>query len=131
MHLLQIYVSSLLMNNTGRTRFERLYLIGVHCPSMSLEALHAAISEAKGGKDILRYEGAVSTLREISPNDPMGSGDSAWVDRTRKQVKTETDRLEAELKGYKNNLIRESIRVSHFRPYMKLSIKTCLPDGPR
>ena len=28
-----------------------------------------------------------------------------------KQSKAETDRLELELKGYKNNLIKESIRV--------------------
>lgn len=39
--------------------------------------------------------------------------DLAWVDKMTKQVKSETDRLEAELKGYKNNLIKESIRVSN------------------
>ena len=38
--------------------------------------------------------------------------DLAWVDKMTRQVKVETDRLEAELKGYKNNLIKESIRVS-------------------
>ncbi|KAK4698173.1 COP9 signalosome complex subunit 1, partial [Lecanoromycetidae sp. Uapishka_2] len=100
-------------NYKGRTRFERLYLIGTSCPSLSLEALHAAIAEAKGGKDILRFESAVSALRDISPADQLGSGDPAWVDRMKKQVKTETDRMEQELKGYKNNLIRESIRMGH------------------
>jgi COP9 signalosome complex subunit 1 len=34
-----------------------------------------------------------------------------WMEATTKQVKAETDRLEFELKGYKNNLIKESIRV--------------------
>lgn len=34
------------------------------------------------------------------------------MDRMTKQTKGETDRLELELKGYKNNLIKESIRVS-------------------
>jgi 26S proteasome subunit RPN7 len=43
------------------------------------------------------------------------------MDMTEKQNQAETQRLEAELKGYKNNLIKESIRVclnrgwEHFR----------------
>ena len=53
----------------------------------------------------------VSALREIVPEDPRAILDIAWVDRTTKEVKLETDRLELELKGYKNNLIKESIRV--------------------
>jgi COP9 signalosome complex subunit 1 len=38
--------------------------------------------------------------------------DPAWMERKDKQNKAETTRLEHELKGYKNNLIKESIRVS-------------------
>jgi COP9 signalosome complex subunit 1 len=38
--------------------------------------------------------------------------DSAWIEKKDKQNKAETTRLEHELKGYKNNLIKESIRVS-------------------
>ena len=53
----------------------------------------------------------METLRQIAPEDPDATPDLGWVDRTTKQVKVETDRLEQELKGYKNNLIKESIRV--------------------
>ena len=53
----------------------------------------------------------VATLRDIAPEDPRATLDMVWVDRTTKEVKLETDRLELELKGYKNNLIKESIRV--------------------
>jgi hypothetical protein len=46
--------------------------------------------------------------------------DPAWMEKKDKQNKAETTRLEHELKGYKNNLIKESIRVSfpchHFSP---------------
>ena len=37
--------------------------------------------------------------------------DTAWAETRNKQIKAEADRLDAELKGYKNNLIKESIRV--------------------
>lgn len=50
-------------------------------------------------------------LAEVAPNESESILDTEWVDRTQKLVKAETDRLEHELKGYKNNLIKESIRV--------------------
>ena len=98
---------------TGRTRFERLLLIGTSSSYLYLEALKAAIAEAKQGTDVQRYENAVSYLREIAPNDLDATPDLEWIGRTRKQVKGATDKMELELKGYKNNLIKESIRVCH------------------
>jgi COP9 signalosome complex subunit 1 len=47
----------------------------------------------------------------VAPDDPDARLDMNWMETTAKQVKAETDRLEFELKGYKNNLIKESIRV--------------------
>lgn len=52
-------------------------------------------------------------MREIVPSQAKVLQDPSWVDRTNKQIKAESDRLEMELKGYKNNLIKESIRVWH------------------
>lgn len=48
----------------------------------------------------------------IDPNDALATPDSEWVDKTNKSNDRETERLEQELRGYKNNLIKESIRVS-------------------
>ena len=96
----------------GRTRLDRLLLIGTTSSYLCLEALKAAITEAKLGIDVGKYEEAVSILREIAPGDPDATVDLKWIDKTNKQVKAETNRLELELKGYKNNLIKESIRVS-------------------
>ena len=86
--------------------------------------MKAAIAESKLGKDVGRYDIAVSTLQEIAPGDPDAVPDLGWVDSTTKQVKAETDRLELELKGYKNNLIKESIRVSQH-----LDTSTCRRVG--
>lgn len=58
----------------------------------------------------------MSALREIVPNDPDATMDNAWVNKVKKQVKSETDKMELELKGYKNNLIKESIRVCCHHP---------------
>ncbi|KAI9841358.1 MAG: hypothetical protein M1837_000741 [Sclerophora amabilis] len=106
---LDAYVS----NYVGRTRFDRLFTIGTSSSFLSVDALKAAVAEAKRGKDVERYLAAVETLRQITPNDPEVNPDTTWVEKTSKQVKAETDRLEFELKGYKNNLIKESIRMGN------------------
>ncbi|KAI9761752.1 MAG: hypothetical protein M4579_000846 [Chaenotheca gracillima] len=106
---LDAYIS----NYSGRTRFARLYVIGTSSSYLCVEALKAAIVESKLGKDVDQYMTAVETLRAISPQESEAIPDKAWVDRTTGQVKAETDRLEFELKGYKNNLIKESIRMGN------------------
>lgn len=116
MSLLRVVRLGFLTASTGRTRFERLLLIGTSSSHLYLEALKAAIAEAKQGNDVQRYENAVSYLRDISPNDSDSTPDLDWVDRMKKQVKGATDKMELELKGYKNNLIKESIRVCHVSP---------------
>jgi COP9 signalosome complex subunit 1 len=78
---------------------------------LCIDALKAAIKEAKGGKDVRRYKEAWDAIRIAAPNDPDAVRDEEWIDRTTRANKTETARLETELKGYKNNLIKESIRV--------------------
>lgn len=87
-------------------------LIGTTSTALAFEALKLATVEAKQGKDIKRYLEAHSALYQIAPEDPDATRDQAWVDSTDRQNQAETARLEAELKGYKNNLIKESIRVS-------------------
>ena len=74
--------------------------------------MRAAVAEAKKGTDVKLYEKIASTLYSIAPEDPEATLDTAWVQKTSDEVKYLTDRLESELKGYKNNLIKESIRVS-------------------
>jgi COP9 signalosome complex subunit 1 len=88
-----------------------LYLIGTCSTYLSVEALKAAVAEAKSGKDLSRYERAVQALAEVAPGEAEAIFDRQWADQLQKVVKSETDRLEHELRGYKNNLIKESIRV--------------------
>ncbi|KAJ5085468.1 COP9 signalosome subunit 1 (CsnA) [Penicillium argentinense] len=106
-------LESYIANYKGRTRFNRLYLIGITSTYLSVDALKAAISEAKSGKDVARYEKAVRALSEVAPGDHDATLDSAWVQQVQKGVKAEGDQLERELRGYKNNLIKESIRMGN------------------
>lgn len=78
---------------------------------MCLDALKASIVEAKSGRDTQQYRNAWEAIRAAAPSEPEAQFDQDWLDRTTKQNKAETNRLEAELKQYKNNLVRESIRV--------------------
>lgn len=100
-------------NYRGKTRFDRLLLIGTTSPLLAPEALRYAVAEAKQGRDVSRYDTILSAIQEIIPKDPLAIPDLSWKEHVAKQVKAESDRLETELKGYKNNLIKESIRMGH------------------
>ena len=106
-------------NYKGKTRLYRLLHIGKHSAYLSTDALKAAALEAKTGKDVALYEKIVQTLQSVAPNEQEAVLDKDWVDKTTREVKAETTRMELELKGYKHNLIKESIRVS---------VTTCNPN---
>lgn len=78
---------------------------------LCIEALKAAVVEAKSGKNVKAYATAQDLLRSAAPNEPEAVWDQAWVDRTEKSNTTTTKELDAQLKTYKNNLVKESIRV--------------------
>ncbi|QPG95676.1 hypothetical protein C2857_001643 [Epichloe festucae Fl1] len=123
---LDLYVQ----NYTGRTRFDRLLLIGKSSVSLCIDALKAAVIEAKGGTDVSRYLEAWECFRHVAPDDPEARKDDAWIEKTETENKAETTRLENELKCYKNNLIKESIRMGnedlgkHFERIGKLNEAT-------
>ncbi|KAF3482075.1 COP9 signalosome complex subunit 1 [Arthroderma uncinatum] len=55
----------------------------------------------------------VEALSRVAPSDSEAILDTEWINHTTKVVKADTNRLERELKGYKNNLIKESIRMGN------------------
>lgn len=105
----------MLTQNSGRTRYDRLFLIGTSSVPLCVDALKAAVAEAKRGRDIKRYNDAVDFLRLVAPGEPEAQVDQAWLNSTEKANKSETQRLTTELKAYKNNLIKDSVRVSLLR----------------
>ncbi|KPM39661.1 COP9 signalosome complex subunit 1 [Neonectria ditissima] len=102
-----------IQNYTGRTRYDRLILIGKSSVALCVDALKAAEAEAKAGTDVTRYREAWDCLRVAAPGEPKAQKDNGWIEATERANKAETARLEAELKGYKHNLIKESIRMGN------------------
>lgn len=81
------------------------------CPPLALDALHLAIPAAKNAKDTQLYLEMAQLLHSMKPEDAMATVDTEWIEKVNKLNDHETERLEHELRGYKNNLIKESIRV--------------------
>ena len=71
-----------------------------------------AVTAVMKSKDVTEYMAIVEEFQSLAPNEPLAQINTAWAEQTTKHNKMETDRLEHELKTYKNNLIKESIRVS-------------------
>lgn len=99
-------------NTPGRTRFDRLLFIGKTSVPLCVDALKTAVKEAKSGIDIGRYKEAWDCIRIAAPGEPEAVRDDEWIVRIERENVIERRRLETELSGYKNNLIKESIRVS-------------------
>lgn len=106
-------LESYIQNYTGPTKYDRLMLIGMSSVPLHADALKAAVVEAKKGKNIERYQEAWGYLRLASPDDPDAVFDKAWEDQTTEDNKATINRYEAEIKVYKNNLVKESIRMAH------------------
>ncbi|KAF9768724.1 hypothetical protein IL306_013923 [Fusarium sp. DS 682] len=102
-----------IQNYTGRTRIDRLIQIGKSSVPLCVDALKAAIAEAKTGSDVTQYIEAWSCIRVAAPDEPEAQKDQAWIDRVERENKAETTRLEAQLKQYRHNLIKESIRMGN------------------
>ncbi|KAF4962065.1 hypothetical protein FSARC_9832 [Fusarium sarcochroum] len=102
-----------LQNYTGRTRFDRLMLIGRSSVPLCVDALKIAVAEAKAGSDVPQYLEVWSCIRNAAPEEPESQKDQAWIERVERENKAETSRLESQLKQYRHNLIKESIRMGN------------------
>ena len=101
---------------TGHARLRRLVFVAKTAGAnkdepLELEALRAAYKEAVATEQIAAYREIASMINgrlgaEFACND-------AWIDQVEKQTAQKQDKLEAELNGYKANLIKESIRMGH------------------
>ncbi|KAG5665674.1 hypothetical protein KAF25_009799 [Fusarium avenaceum] len=102
-----------IQNYAGRTRIDRLIQIGKSSVPLCVDALKAAIVEAKAGSDITLYIEAWNCIRIAAPQEPESQKDQAWIEKVERENKAERARLESQLKQYRHNLIKESIRMGN------------------
>ncbi|KAF6269325.1 G protein pathway suppressor 1 [Rhinolophus ferrumequinum] len=111
---------------SGLMRIERLQFIADHCPPLRVEALKMALSFVQRTFNVDMYEEVHRKLSEATRSSPRElqnapdaipeSGveppplDTAWVEATRKKALLKLEKLDTDLKNYKGNSIKESIR---------------------
>ncbi|CAG8522186.1 23146_t:CDS:2 [Cetraspora pellucida] len=103
-------------NYKGHTKVDRLLFIAKRCPPLQIDAYKLALQELRDNSlDHTKYLNTANKLNEVlaSQGYPSYPVDNAWVETTQKRAKTTLERLEVELKNFKNNLIKESIRMGH------------------
>ncbi|KAG0290093.1 cop9 signalosome complex subunit [Linnemannia gamsii] len=108
----------------GHTKVNRLEFIADRCPSLQVDALKLAITELRNTNTmhVSRYINLVRKLNEaVKFGAPGGASvstdlltvDKTWADNQLLKAKQQTDLLEGELKNYKRNSIKESIRMGN------------------
>jgi hypothetical protein len=101
-----------ILNYEGHGKIHRLLFIALKCPALQVDALKYAIRLIKETTfDVALYQETVDKLRHVLPGSQEATIDKTWIENAARMAKSGTERLEAELKNYKNNLIKESIRV--------------------
>uniref|UniRef100_A0A674AZ33 G protein pathway suppressor 1 n=1 Tax=Salmo trutta TaxID=8032 RepID=A0A674AZ33_SALTR len=91
---------------SGLMRIERLQFIAQHCPQLRAEALKMALSFVQRTFNVDVYE-------EIHHPACAPLLDTAWAESTRKKALLKLEKLDTDLKNYKGNSIKESIRRGH------------------
>ncbi|MBN3274732.1 CSN1 protein, partial [Polyodon spathula] len=112
-------------NYSGLMRIERLQFIADHCPQLRVEALKMALSFVQRTFNVDVYEevhrkltGATRDVQGVPDAVPEGGIeppplDTAWAESTRKKALLKLEKLDTDLKNYKGNSIKESIRRGH------------------
>ncbi|XP_060519816.1 COP9 signalosome complex subunit 1 [Cylas formicarius] len=118
---LEVYASSY----TGLAKLYRLLYIIDHCPSLRLEALKIAISYVMTTYNVNLYQVLHQRLAEVTSNmnvpdvaAPSTSQDvlvidNMWMETRIKKAALKLEKLDNDLKNYKSNSIKESIRRGH------------------
>lgn len=104
-------LNSFIAGYKGRTRLTRLSHIANICPFLAHDALSLALRIIeKEYLDVALYE---KLSEKLSTLDTGFLADSKWIESTSQNSKVIEEKLEMELKSYRNNLIKESIRMAH------------------
>ena len=104
----------------GPVKIQRLLFIADHCDSLRIEALKLALSHIKDCTyNVQLYSGTYSKLSEAlkmagqNPESVIGPLDTSWIEQKSKKGQLKLEKLDTDLKNYKSNSIKESIRRGH------------------
>nr|XP_046909650.1 COP9 signalosome complex subunit 1-like [Dermatophagoides farinae] len=104
---------------SGHSKLIRLMYIADHCPPLQIDALEQAMKYVKAhtfnvsmylkihGKLVAAQNGQPSEQANVEPLD------NGWIEKQTKLSQIIFEKLETDLKNYKTNSIKESIRRGH------------------
>ncbi|KAK3797212.1 hypothetical protein RRG08_030439 [Elysia crispata] len=114
----------------GLARLNRLLFIAEHCNALKIEALRMALNYTMKTsfntslyhlihhKLVQATQGAARAGTNSSSNNlpdvaPVATVDTQWLEVTSKKAALKLEQLDTELKSYKSNSIKESVRRGH------------------
>jgi len=98
----------------GTTLLYRLLFIADRCPALSVEALRLALTHVQETLNVALYQKIHARLMLASQGGPPPPPlDQQWLDGAAKRAALRLERLDTELKNYKMNSIKESVRRAH------------------
>lgn len=106
----------------GLGKLQRLLFIAKHSPTYAVDALRIAASSVRNTHNTDVYRDAMTKLIQILSVDENEDGaapgqlpdlDQQWMETTNKRAQMKLEKLDQDLKTYKNNSIKESIRRGH------------------
>ncbi|RWS02940.1 COP9 signalosome complex subunit 1-like protein [Dinothrombium tinctorium] len=107
-------------NYTGLAKIYRLTYIADHCIPWRVEALKMALNYVKENTyNTNMYTHLYNKLAEalkqqgLSVENTIGALDCQWIEKKSKKGATKLEKLDTDLKNYKSNSIKESIRRGH------------------
>lgn len=110
---------------SGLAKLNRLLFIADHCPMLRVEALRTALACVMNTYNTSLYQQIHRKLQEAVtsssslPDAVAGaihnvpSLDTQWIETTSKKAALKLEKLDTDLKNYKSNSIKESIRRGH------------------
>lgn len=106
-------LEALTSNYSGNACLNRLLFIAEHAAqeSLKLDALKVAANILKTGENTRLYAQVIERIGgRLGPAYEL---DKEWVDEVDRRAAKRQEILDAELNGYKTNMIKESIRMGH------------------
>ncbi|XP_072167674.1 COP9 signalosome complex subunit 1-like [Diadema setosum] len=110
---------------TGLAKINRLMFVALHCPGLKIESLRMALNYTQTTYNTHMYQMVHRRLTDavsnpsVLPDAVAGvvhnvpSLDTQWIETTNKKAALKLEKLDTDLKNYKTNSIKESIRRGH------------------
>ncbi|XP_074595982.1 COP9 signalosome complex subunit 1-like [Brevipalpus obovatus] len=105
---------------TGMAKIRRLLFVANHCLQLKVDALKMAMNYIKEntyntGLYAQVYSQLAEALKQsgVTPENVIGPLDTTWIETRSKKGAANLEKLDTDLKNYKSNSIKESVRRGH------------------